>query len=121
MQFIIDFIANQLHRLDAWDVVGFAGQGIFFSRFLVQWIATERKGRTVVPVAFWYLSMGGALVTLIYSIHVGKLVFIVAFSLSMVIYVRNLWIWYARRTKRRGLQFAASTHPNDNPKPPLSE
>ncbi len=118
MQIIIDFITNLFRRLDAWDIVGFAGQAVFFSRFLVQWIATERKRRTVIPVAFWYLSMGGALITLIYSIHVGKLVFILAFSLSMVIYVRNLYIWYARRTRRRGLLFASDSPPNDSPKPP---
>jgi lipid-A-disaccharide synthase-like uncharacterized protein len=90
-----------------WELIGFVGQGVFFGRFIIQWIASERKKRTVIPVAFWYLSLIGGLITLLYSIHVGRLVFILAFSLNTVIYVRNLMIYYRRRADRRGLVFAA--------------
>lgn len=90
-----------------WELVGFVGQGVFFGRFVVQWLASERKKRTVVPVAFWYLSLLGGFITLLYAIHVGRLVFIVAFSLSSLIYIRNLVIYYKRRRSRQGLVFAA--------------
>ncbi len=75
----------------AWLAIGFIGQGFFFSRFLVQWIASERAGRSVIPMAFWYLSIGGGLTLLIYAIHVGDPVFILGQSTGAVIYLRNLW------------------------------
>lgn len=89
-----------------WELVGFVGQGVFFGRFIIQWIASERKKRTVVPVAFWYMSLLGGFITLLYAIHVGRLVFILAFSLSSLIYIRNLVIFYQRKRRRKGLVFA---------------
>jgi lipid-A-disaccharide synthase-like uncharacterized protein len=74
-----------------WLVLGFVGQFVFGSRFVVQWIATERQRKSVVPVAFWYLSLCGTIVLLIYSIHRVDWVFIAGFSLNMVIYLRNLY------------------------------
>jgi len=82
-----------------WVTVGFAGQFIFFMRFVVQWLASERAGKTVVPVAFWYLSMGGSLMVLAYAIYKFDPVFMAAYSLNMLIYVRNLYI--ARRQPSR--------------------
>jgi lipid-A-disaccharide synthase-like uncharacterized protein len=81
---------NWLH-LDFWRLLGFVGQVFFLGRFLVQWIATERQKRSVVPTAFWYLSMLGTIILLAYSIHQGDPVFIAGFSLNMIIYVRNLY------------------------------
>jgi lipid-A-disaccharide synthase-like uncharacterized protein len=89
-----------------WETIGFVGQAVFFGRFIIQWLASERKKRTVVPVSFWYMSLIGGFITLLYAIHVGRLVFILAFSLSSVIYIRNLVIYYKRRTRRKGLVFA---------------
>jgi lipid-A-disaccharide synthase-like uncharacterized protein len=74
-----------------WLVLGFVGQFVFGSRFVVQWIATERQRRSVVPTAFWYLSLCGTIVLLIYSIHRVDWVFIAGFSLNLVIYLRNLY------------------------------
>lgn len=74
-----------------WMGVGFVGQVIFGTRFLVQWIATERKRRSVVPLAFWYLSLAGSVLLLTYSIYRRDAVFIAGFSLNMVIYLRNLY------------------------------
>ena len=82
----------------AWEIVGLVGHFFFFSRFVVQWIATERKKRTVVPEAFWYLSLLGTVIVLAYSLHVGRPVFMLAYSLNIIIYVRNLIIH--RRTAR---------------------
>ncbi len=82
-----------------WLVIGFSGQACFFSRFLVQWIASERQKRSVIPMAFWYLSLAGGLVLLIYAIHVGDPVFIVGQSTGAFIYLRNIWL----RTRENNL------------------
>ncbi len=76
----------------AWEIVGLVGHFFFFSRFVVQWIASERQKRTVVPEAFWYLSLVGTAIVLVYSLHVGRPVFMLAYSLNIVFYVRNLII-----------------------------
>ena len=80
-----------------WMGIGFAGQAIFGARFIVQWIATERKRRSVVPVAFWYLSLLGSVFLLAYSIYRQDVVFIAGFSLNMVIYLRNLYFIHRRQ------------------------
>lgn len=80
-----------------WIGVGFGGQALFFGRFLVQWLASERSGRSVIPVAFWWLSIGGAAVLLAYAIHRGDPVFIAGQSLGFLIYARNLWLIRAER------------------------
>jgi lipid-A-disaccharide synthase-like uncharacterized protein len=73
-----------------WVLVGLVGQGIFGSRFLVQWLASERRGRSVIPVAFWYLSIVGSMVLLTYAIHRRDPVFIIGECGGVLIYVRNL-------------------------------
>lgn len=79
----------------AWFVTGLVGEFVFLMRFVVQWIASERKKRTVVPVVFWHLSLAGTFMVLAYAVHQMDPVFMLAYSLNMVIYVRNLSI--ARR------------------------
>lgn len=74
-----------------WFAIGFAGQAFFFGRFLVQWIASERAGRSVIPMSFWYLSLSGGLILFVYAVHVGDPVFIVGQSTGAVIYLRNLY------------------------------
>ena len=76
----------------SWQVIGFVGQGIFTARFLVQWLASERKGVTVVPTAFWWLSLVGGLNLLAYAVARKDPVFIVGQSLGMVVYTRNLML-----------------------------
>jgi len=90
---------------DIWMALGFVGQVVFGTRFLIQWIATERQKRSVVPVAFWYLSLVGTVILLTYSIHQRDPVFIVGFSVNMIIYVRNLYFIYRNRPAE-----AAATH-----------
>ncbi len=80
-----------------WVAVGFGGQALFASRFLVQWIATERRRQSVVPTAFWYLSLGGGLVLLSYALTIGDPVFITGQSFGVVVYSRNLWFVHRRR------------------------
>ncbi|MDX1384106.1 MAG: lipid-A-disaccharide synthase N-terminal domain-containing protein [Thermoanaerobaculia bacterium] len=82
-----------------WIVVGFAGQALFAARFLVQWIASERKQRSVIPLPFWFLSLGGGLVLLTYAIHRRDPVFIAGQSTGVYIYLRNLWLIYRERAE----------------------
>lgn len=80
-----------------WLVVGFAGQALFASRFIIQWISSERAGRSVIPVAFWYASIGGAVVLLSYAIWRRDPVFILGQSMGFFIYARNLVLIYRER------------------------
>ncbi len=73
-----------------WMIIGFAGQLFFTLRFLVQWIASEKKGESVVPVSFWYYSIVGSTVLLVYSIHRGDPVFMIGLVFNSVVYSRNL-------------------------------
>ncbi len=82
-----------------WMGVGFIGQAFFLSRFVVQWIATERAKRSVIPLAFWYLSIVGSVVLLAYSIYKRDPVFILGFSLNLLIYSRNLWFIHRHRAE----------------------
>ncbi len=75
-----------------WLAIGFAGQAIFTARFLTQWIASERKKDSVVPVAFWWLSLAGGLTLLCYALHREDPVIVVGQSLGVFIYVRNLML-----------------------------
>jgi len=75
-----------------WVMVGLGGQLAFTARFLVQWIASERAGRSTVPVAFWYFSIIGGAVLLSYAIYRGDPVFILGQSMGLAIYSRNLFL-----------------------------
>jgi lipid-A-disaccharide synthase-like uncharacterized protein len=75
-----------------WVALGLLGQLLFGSRFIIQWVASERKGKSVIPVAFWYLSLGGSAILLVYSIHIADPVFILANVFNSFIYVRNLML-----------------------------
>lgn len=75
-----------------WLGIGFLGQLLFTSRFLVQWIASERQCASVVPVAFWWLSLAGGITLLAYAIHRGDPVFTVGQGMGLVVYIRNLWL-----------------------------
>jgi len=77
-----------------WLGVGLLGQAFFSARFLVQWIASERRKRSVVPRAFWYFSVGGGLTLLAYAIYRRDPVFILGQSAGLFVYARNLWLIY---------------------------
>ena len=73
-----------------WLGIGFFGQALFFGRWLVQWIASERSAESRVPVSFWYMSLIGGLITLAYAIYRMDPVFISGQGLGAVVYLRNL-------------------------------
>lgn len=77
-----------------WIAIGFLGQGLFFGRWIVQWLASERSASSKVPISFWYLSLVGGLITLAYAIYRKDPVFIAGQSIGAVVYVRNLMLIY---------------------------
>lgn len=79
---------------NVWTAIGLLGQACFFSRFFVQWIASERKGASVIPTAFWFFSLAGSLVLLAYGFHRKDLVIIIGQLPGFLIYTRNLWFIY---------------------------
>lgn len=77
---------------NVWLAIGFLGQGIFFMRWVVQWLASERSAESRVPIGFWYLSMVGGLITLAYAIYRKDPVFIAGQSIGTFVYIRNLML-----------------------------
>ena len=84
-------------QLDFWLIFGFLGQAMFTMRFIVQWIASEKKKESVIPVSFWYFSLAGGLIVLFYAIHRMDPVFILAYLPGNFIYCRNLCFIYKKR------------------------
>jgi lipid-A-disaccharide synthase-like uncharacterized protein len=80
-----------------WKIVGWLGNLVFFSRFIVQWHATEKNKRVVVPQAFWWLSLTGSLLLLAYSVRKRDSVFIFAYAFTWIPYIRNLIIHYRHK------------------------
>ena len=78
---------------------GFGGQGLFAMRFLIQWITSEGKQRSVIPIAFWYFSIGGGVVLLTYALWRQDLVIICGQAFGLFVYIRNL-IFIYREQKR---------------------
>lgn len=75
-----------------WIIIGFIGQALFSMRFVVQWIASERLKRSIIPQAFWYFSLAGGLTLLAYAIHKQDPVFIAGQGLGLAVYLRNLYL-----------------------------
>ena len=78
-------------------VVGFAGQGLFAMRFIIQWLSSEKQAKSVIPIAFWYFSIGGGSVLFLYAIWRQDLVFMSGQGLGLFIYLRNLY--FVRRSR----------------------
>ena len=93
MSWFIDWFMS----MNALKVIGLSGQAIFGCRFLVQWIASERAKRSVIPVAFWYISFFGGMLTLIYAVSIQEPVFILSQIGGTMIYARNLILIYRDR------------------------
>jgi len=85
-----------------WIAVGLLAQGMFMGRFLVQWIISERKGESTIPVAFWYLSIAGGILLFAYACWRRDPVFILGQSTGLIVYTRNLVL--LKRSRRKALQ-----------------
>lgn len=90
-----------------WLVIGLLGQALFASRFIVQWFKSEMEGRSIIPVAFWYCSLAGGVVSLAYAIHIESAPFIIGQGSGLVVYSRNLYLIFRERAALR----AAAEHP----------
>jgi lipid-A-disaccharide synthase-like uncharacterized protein len=86
-------------KFDFWLAFGLGAQLLFTALFLVQWISSERAGQSVVPMAFWFFSMGGGVMTLIYGIAKREPVIIIGQSLATIIYIRNIMLIAKNRGK----------------------
>ena len=81
---------------DFWILIGFAGQFLFAARFIIQWISSERRGTSHIPVQFWYFSLIGGTIMLVYALHRRDPVFVVGQASGLVVYVRNLMLIHRR-------------------------
>jgi lipid-A-disaccharide synthase-like uncharacterized protein len=88
-------------KFDFWLAFGLVAQLLFTARFLVQWISSERAGRSVVPMAFWFFSMGGGAMTLVYGLAKREPVIIIGQGLATIIYVRNIMLILKDRRTRK--------------------
>ncbi len=79
-----------MDTMNLWIGIGFFGQLLFSARFIVQWLVSEKRRKSVTPVAFWYFSLAGGVVLLAYAIHRQDKVFIVGQAAGLIVYVRNL-------------------------------
>ncbi|MDR6871851.1 lipid-A-disaccharide synthase-like uncharacterized protein [Bosea sp. BE125] len=87
-------------KFDFWLAFGIIAQLLFTARFLVQWLVSEREGNSVMPLSFWYFSMAGGAMTLVYGIVKREPIIIMGQALAVVIYVRNLMLIFSSRKKR---------------------
>src|SRR3954465_13923124 len=90
-----------------WKLIGFSGQALFAARFIVHGFQSEREGRGVIPLGFWYCSLGGGVVLLAYALYVGDAVFIVGQGSGLIIYSRNPYLIFRERAALHG----AAQHP----------
>ena len=84
-----------------WLSIGVFGQSMFFMRWLVQWLASERHNESRMPIMFWYMSLGGGLITLAYAIYRKDPVFIAGQSVGAFVYLRNLMLLHRTAQTRR--------------------
>ncbi len=97
---MIDYF-NQLSNVELlFLIIGFTGQALFASRFIVQWIYSENKGESVIPLSFWYLSIFGGVGLLIYAIFRKDPVIILGQSFGILIYLRNLILIYKKHNEK---------------------
>jgi lipid-A-disaccharide synthase-like uncharacterized protein len=91
-----------------WLLIGLLGQALFASRFIIQWFKSEMEGRSIIPVAFWYCSLAGGIVSLAYAIYIESAPFIIGQGSGLIVYSRNLYlIFREREALRRAAESAA--------------
>lgn len=103
MYYLMSILNVDNGRELAWVMVGLFGQLMFTMRFIVQWLASERAGHSVVPIAFWYFSIIGSLIVLAYGIFKTDPVIILGQLPGSLIYSRNLWLIYRDRRRESGV------------------
>ncbi|HLC43207.1 MAG TPA: lipid-A-disaccharide synthase N-terminal domain-containing protein [Methylomirabilota bacterium] len=86
---------------DPWLIVGLLGQMFFFMRFLIQWIVSERRRESVIPIYFWYFSIGGGLILFIYATHKKDPVFMLGQGAGLLVYARNLYLIWKKQQRHQ--------------------
>ena len=99
---MLDHILSAFSQIRTWDVIGYVGTLLFASRFFVQWFKSEIVGKSVVPIAFWYFSIGGGLISLAYAIHIQSGPYIVGQGGGLVVYFRNLYLIFREKYAEGG-------------------
>ncbi len=99
VEFLRSAITEQIVDDPGWATIALIGQLVFGARFILQWIASEYRKRSHVPTAFWVISVVGSLMLLSYSIHIKNPIFMLGFSLNILIYIRNLHLIYKHARK----------------------
>lgn len=102
MYYLLDILGlNNLSRIELmWVFFGTLGQLIFFSRWIIQWIYSEKYKSSIIPVAFWWCSLSGGIVTLIYAHHIGSFPFMLAQAIGIIVYLRNLLLIYKGKNEK---------------------
>ena len=102
IEFLKTAVRDQIVGDPVWATIALIGQVLFGGRFVIQWLVSEYKKKSHVPVSFWYLSIAGSMLLLGYSIHIKNPIFMLSFSLNTLIYIRNLHLLYmeSRRAGR---------------------
>ena len=96
MHYLLELIglSNLSFREFLWVTFGTLGQLIFFSRWIIQWFSSEKRKSSIIPVAFWWTSLLGGIITLVYAHHIGSFPFMLAQAIGIVVYSRNLFLIY---------------------------
>lgn len=94
VEFFKSAVMEQIVGDPFWATIALIGQFTFAARFILQWLVSEYKKRSHVPISFWYISIAGSCILLAYSIHIKNPVFMLGFSLNTLIYIRNLHLIY---------------------------
>jgi len=102
IEFIKNAVAEQIVGDPVWATIALIGQLLFGGRFVLQLIASEYRRKSYIPVSFWYLSLSGSLILLCYSVHIRNPIFMLAFSLNSLIYLRNLHLIH-KEAKRQSI------------------
>ena len=102
MYYLLDILGlNNLSRIELmWVFFGTLGQLIFFSRWIIQWIYSEKYKSSIIPVAFWWCSLSGGIVTLIYAHHIGSFPFMLTQAIGIIVYLRNLLLIYKGKNEK---------------------
>ncbi len=106
-------------RWDAWELFGLAGEGLFFARMLTQWAASERKQKPVIPASYWYMSLMGALILLLYALHIGSFAVLLPQIVGLFFYARGLQLEHASH-KKTAMRHSLGLDRPDYPWPKLS-
>jgi lipid-A-disaccharide synthase-like uncharacterized protein len=96
---IFSLFDGSISHMDIWVMIGLCGQSLFFMRFFIQWIASEKSRKSVIPEVFWYFSLGGGIILLAYAVHRQDPVFILGQAIGLLVYFRNIMLVWREKAE----------------------